>query len=265
MPIPEAYQVRLDAFHGPLDLLLYLIRQAEVDIQDVPIAQITDQYLHFLDPIDDIDIEAAGEFLVMAATLMEIKSRTLMPPDERGEPPCDEGLEAPADEPADPRYELVQQLLEYQRFRLASEALQQRRNAFMQQYPARPYRAGHPDAAAEPRLLELDDAHVFDLYEAYERIIASIDFDKFGDHRVEVYDTPAAIYQQELLDRLSGSEGCRLTLQEAFGGRDRVHRIGLFLAMLELVRLRRITIMQEDLAGEIMIALDMEEVTQEAV
>ncbi len=132
MPIPEDYQVRLDAFHGPLDLLLYLIRQAEVDIQDVSIAQITDQYLHFLDPIDDIDIEAAGEFLVMAATLMEIKSRTLMPPDERGEPPCDEGLEGPGDEQADPRYELVQQLLEYQRIRLASEALQQRRNAFMQ-------------------------------------------------------------------------------------------------------------------------------------
>ena len=259
------YRVDLDAYNGPLDLMLFLIRKDEIDVYDIPIARVAKQYVAYVELIQRLDPNIAGEFLVMLATLMEIKSRTLMPPDERGEPPCDEGLEAPADEPADPRYELVQQLLEYQRFRLASEALQQRRNAFMQQYPARPYRAGHPDAAAEPRLLELDDAHVFDLYEAYERIIASIDFDKFGDHRVELDDTPAAIYQQELLDRLSGTEGCRLTLQEAFSGRDRVHRIGLFLAMLELVRLRRITIVQEDLAGEIMIALDMEEVKQKAV
>ena len=84
MPLQEDYQVTLDAFHGPLDLLLYLIRRAEVDIHDIPIAQITQQYLALLKRLDHIDVDAAGEFLVMAATLIEIKSRTLVPLEAEG-------------------------------------------------------------------------------------------------------------------------------------------------------------------------------------
>ena len=81
MPLQGEYQVTLESFCGPMDLLLFLIRRAEVDVHDIPIASITDQFLGFLKQVDDVDIEAAGEFLVMAATLMEIKSRTLMPPE----------------------------------------------------------------------------------------------------------------------------------------------------------------------------------------
>lgn len=258
MPIQDEYQVTLDGFCGPLDLLLYLIRRVEVDIHDIPISEITDQYLAFLRQVDDIDIEAAGEFLVMAATLMEIKSRTLMPPEpiegEGGETDG-EGGQAGEAVPTDPRFELVQQLLDYQRYRIASETLDDRRKAFSRQFPAQPCRADEDEPDEEPELLELEDAHVYDLYEAYGRIIATIDFDKLGDHHVEIDDTPAALYQEDLLDRLVRADDHRLTLQETFDGIANVQRLGLFLATLELVRLRRIDVRQEDLLTAIMVEL----------
>jgi segregation and condensation protein A len=251
MPLQDEYQVKLDAFCGPLDLLLFLIRRAELDIHDIPIAQITDQYLSFLRHVDDIDMESAGDFLVMAATLMEIKSRSLMPPGEGEEGP--EGTDLAPAAALDPRFELVKQLIEYQRYRIAAEELDRRRRDFARQFPLRPPRG--EESPQESPELELEDAHVYDLFETYGRIMASIDFARMGDHRVEVDDTPAALYQEDLLDRLRRAAGGRLTLQELFEERSRVQRLGLFLAMLELVRLRRIVVRQEDLLGEIALEL----------
>ncbi len=247
MPLQDEYHVRLDAFCGPLDLLLFLIRRAEVDIHDISIAQVTDQYLAFLRDAHDIDMESAGDFLVMAATLMEIKSRSLMPPGEGEE---GAGADAGPGPMLDPRFELVRQLLQYQRYRIAAEELERRRRDFSRQFPAQP-----PRGLDQPRPatldLELEDAHVYDLFETYSRITASIDFARMGDHFVEVDDTPAALYQEDLLDRLRVAPEGRLTLQALFEGRARVQRLGLFLATLELVRLRRLLVRQEDLLGEI--------------
>ncbi len=261
MPLQDEYQVTLDSFCGPLDLLLYLIRRAEVDIHDIPIAEITDQYLHFVRKADDIDIEAAGEFLVVAATLMEIKSRTLMvaDPDEAGEVDADGEPSITVAEPTDPRVELVQQLLDYQRYRIVSETLEDRRQAFLRQFPAQPSRADDEQPEEDQALLDLDDAHVYDLYESYERIVSSIDFTRLGDHRVEIDDTPAALYQEDLLDRLGRTSDGRLTLQETFEGCPRPQRLGLFLATLELVRLRRIDVRQDDLLAEIAVELREED------
>src|SRR6187549_2819631 len=111
-----AYQVALDTFHGPLDLLLYLVRKHEVDVLDIPVARIADQFLEYLQVMKQLDVELAGDFLVMAATLMEIKSRMLVPADP--EP----GSEADSD----PRRELVRQLLEYRTFKDAASALEVR-------------------------------------------------------------------------------------------------------------------------------------------
>ena len=260
MPLQEDYQVTLDAFCGPLDLLLYLIRRAEVDVQDIPIAEITHQYLAMLKQVDDIDIEAAGEFLVMAATLMEIKSRTLMPAGViEGIADGEGGIEAAMGESADPRFDLIKQLLHYQRYRLASETLEQRRQAFMRQFPSQPFLSDEEkEFAGEQPALELEDAHVYDLYESYERIIASIDFTRMGDHLVEVDDTPAALYQADLLDRLQRTAEGRLTLQDCFEGCKRIQRIGLFLATLELVRLRKVLVKQEDLLADVLIELKPE-------
>jgi segregation and condensation protein A len=261
MTLQEDYQVRLDAFCGPLDLLLYLIRRAEVDVHDIPIADITDQYLRLLREIEYVDIEAAGEFLVMAATLMEIKSRTLMPPEAAvvGEDGPGQEIEVTTADggPADPRFELVRQLLQYQRYRLAAEDLDLARQQFAHQFPARPYQDKPDQPDPEPPVLELDDAHGYDLCETYERIIAAIDFSRLGDHHVEMDETPAAVYQENLLQRLREAGG-RLALQEAFQDHDRLQRLGLFLAMLELVRLRRIIVKQEDLLSDIAVELQEE-------
>ena len=108
-------------------------------------------------------------------------------------------------------------------------------------------------------MLELDDAHVFDLFEAYQRIVASIDFTRLGDHHVEIDETPAAVYQEELLERIRDATDNRISLQEAFAQSTRRQRVGLFLAMLELVRLRRIRVRQEELESEIIVELNVPE------
>jgi segregation and condensation protein A len=257
MPLQDDYQVSLDAFQGPLDLLLFLIRRAEVDIHDIPIARLTDQYLAFLRQIDHIDIDLAGEFLVMAATLIEIKSRTLMPAEAR--PGSDDDAAEPNDGdafPSDPRHELVQQLLEYQRYRIAADDLDHRREEFAQRFAVHSGRAEGVDPAAEPRDLELEDAHVLDLFEAYERIMASVDLTRVGDHRVEMDDTPIQLHQDDLLDRLRRAASGRIDLHEAFEGRSRLERIGLFLAMLELVRQRQVVVKQESALAGIVIELN---------
>jgi segregation and condensation protein A len=258
--LQEDYQVTLDAFHGPLDLLLYLIRRAEVDIQDIPIATITDRYLDFLRRHQSIDIDVAGEFLVMAATLIEIKSRTIMPPEAAG------GEESRAGEPGetiDPRQELVHQLLAYQRYRIAAEELDARRLAFASRFPLRPTR-GRPDDPDDQIVeLELEDVHVLDLSDAYERITAAIDFARLGDHTIAIDDTPIELHAEDLIDRLRRSQHGALTLQDAFTGCEAPQRIGMFLATLELARTRRVTVCQDRIEDPIELRLTEEDGTDD--
>ena len=258
MPLQEDYRVALETFEGPLDLLLYLIRRAEVDIHDIPVARITDQYLAFLRHVDNIDVEIAGEFLVMAATLIELKSRTIAPPDGNDEDGESADLASDATSEIDPRYELVQQLLAYQRYRTAAEDLDDRRVSFSMRYTvhARESDQGEPEPEANAlREIDLEDVHIIDLADAYEAIMASIDFTHLGDHVVEIDDTPLALHQEDLVDQIQRSPQHRLTLQSAFQGRSGGERIGLFLAVLELVRMRRVTVRQEEPDSEIEVLL----------
>jgi len=269
MPLQEDYRVRLDTFQGPLDLLLYLIRRAEVDITDIPVSEIADQYLKFLAQVaavDEIDVELAGEFLVMAATLIELKSRTIAPPEETDGGDAGGGSDRGGGEPLDPRTELVQQLMAYQRFRVVADDLDKRRTQFAMRFP----RVGGRSAAAgrqeDPELeLELEDVHLMDLSAAYERIMSAIDLSRLGDHVIEMDDTPIALHQEDLLDRLGRSDAGRLTLQATFAGCNPSQRVGLFLATLELARTRRVAIAQDDLEGDIELRLrDPEELEEDA-
>ena len=132
MTLPqEQFRVSNEAFDGPLDLLLYLVRRAEVDIHEIPIAQIADEYLAVLQQDSPVDVEMAGEFLVMAATLIEIKSRSLVPKEQLAE---DDAAEKGEHDFQDSRGDLIRQLLVFQRIRYASEALDERRTAFGQRY-----------------------------------------------------------------------------------------------------------------------------------
>lgn len=249
----EDYQVRLSSFQGPLDLLLYLIRRAEVDIHDIPIHEITSQYFAFLKELRHIDIDSAGEFLVMAATLIEIKSRTLAPRPEGEET----GQEVAAAESLDPRAELVQQLLAYQRFRNAAEQLDRLRDEYANRWAAR---AAHGDLPAEEEgEIELEDAHILDLFQTYERIISAIDLTRLGEHKVEYDDTPITLHQADLVDRLRRTPMKRFTLRSVFEGRSRGEMIGLFLATLELARQRTILIRQDELTLEIELELNPED------
>ncbi len=287
MTMTAEYRVRLDAFEGPLDLLLYLIRQHEVEITDIPIAQIADQYMAFLQVgdgggggggLERIDIDLAGEFLVMACTLMEIKSRMLSR-DQRAGAGGDDAIDADFDSDAgDPRADLVRQLLAYKRYRDAADMLEQRRQDWERRFPAAPAAFSEADedrlreALAKAEHVEIDDVSLSDLLDAFQRIVAAVNFDRLGDHTVVVDDTPIELHAEDILDRLrrvsesaigmggdvSGSgggegvmRGAGLTLQSIFAGRRRGEMLGLFLATLELVRRREVSLRQETPGGEI--------------
>jgi segregation and condensation protein A len=252
MSLPqEQFRIAIDAFDGPLDLLLYLVRRAEVDIHDIPIAQITDEYLEILKSGAGVDVEMAGEFLVMAATLIEIKSRSLVPPEQVAQD--DEALGE--NDNADPRGDLIRQLLSYQRIRTASELLEQRRISFGLRYEALIGTTKVAEVEEEPAL-ELEDVHIFDISDAYEHIASAIDFSRLDGHHIAFDDVPIEICQEELLQRLADSSGKELSLQSTFSGLSAPERVGMFLATLELVRTRRITISQDETtSGEILIKL----------
>jgi len=247
------YRVELESYSGPLDLLLYLVRRHEIDLHDIPVAVLTEQYLKHLNLMKRIDMNLAGEFLVMAATLLEIKSAMLLPrPEAGGE------AEGDAAQLLDPRFELIQQLLAYKRIKEASAALDTRRHDWAARFARHPGRAAVdgqlPDDDQEAALLEfdLDDVHVLDLREAFARILESIGGS--SAHEVVVDDTPLGLHAKDIEDRLERDGP--MTLQEIFVGRaSRSELVGLFLAMLELVRQKKIRIVQDQAGGSIHLEL----------
>ena len=255
-PTSSEYRVLLDGYSGPLDLLLYLVKRHEIDLHDIPIAKLTDQYLAHLELLKAIDFDNVAEFLVMASTLLEIKSATLAAQvaAETGEQVSED-----EDDPAaqiDPRQELVQQLLEYKRFKDAAIALGEKQEDWRQRFTAHPAKAG-ADAAEPPPELDLEDIDVLDLCEAFTRIMASIGSSS-GQHEVTRDDTPIGLHAEDIVDRLQ-REG-DMPLQQMFQGRpQRSEMIGLFLATLELVRNRRVRAYQDDPGSEIMLTLRTDE------
>jgi len=242
------YPVALPVFEGPLDLLLYLIRRQELDIYDIPIAVITGQFLDYLALLESLDIEVAADFLVMAATLMEIKSRMLLP-----RPPV-ELLDEEEDE--DPRAELVQRLLEYQRYKSAAGELNRRAHEQQKVFTRSDVVQEMAMLRPEPKLV--GDADAFGLWTALQEVLARIE--AAGPAVREVTRPKLTIRQQMLLilamleehpegvgfSRLFFGE-CQQTLPA------RLEVIVTFLALLELMRLRRIEVSQRELFGEIIV------------
>jgi segregation and condensation protein A len=219
------YRVNLDIFAGPLDLLLYLVRKEEVDIYDIPIARITDQYVRYIEMLKSLDIDLAGDFLVMAATLMQIKSAMLLPQDE--------SEQFQADDLADPRAELIRQLLEYKKFKDAANLLEAVADEHKERF-ARPdtiIERLKPDAEPE---IDIEQVSIWDLLGAFDSICKATggtltDIGHIKD------DTPIDLYQIEVLHRLQ-TEG-PMSLERIFESRtSRVVMVGLFLALLELIR-----------------------------
>jgi len=247
------YRVNLDIFAGPLDLLLYLVRREEVDIYDIPIARITDQYVQYIEMLKRLDIDLAAAFLVMAATLMEIKSAMLLP-----QPQLDQ-----ADEDAiDPRAELIRQLLEYKRFKDAANLLEDSAEARKERF-TRPDSLIADLKSDQQDELDIDQLSIWTLLEAFDAIMQATGHMADYDHIKD--DTPIDLHQIEILHRLQ-TEGAT-TLEDIFQGRtNRLIMVGLFLALLELIRSHLIWAEQpQQLGGPIYIRSLTDEPAEQAV
>jgi segregation and condensation protein A len=240
-----SYEIKLDIFEGPLDLLLYLIRKNEIDIYNIPIALITEQYLEYLDMMRSLNLDLAGEYLVLAATLIHIKSRLLLPPveDEEG-----------GEEGQDPRAELVRQLLEYQAFKEAALSLEARplldRDVFSRGSPAE-----DPEEVEDEEEATIE-VGIFELVQAFRAIIAG--FDKSDDLVIDTERMSLTDRINEIMEQLS--EKKQLTFTELL--RERTDRRGIiytFLAILELMKLRMIKAYQSGSFGAIRLFLAVEE------
>ena len=218
------YRVNLEIFAGPLDLLLYLVRKEEVDIYDIPISKITDQYIQYIEMLKSLDVDLAGDFLVMAATLMQIKSAMLLPkaePDQYSE----EDLN-------DPRTELIRQLLEYKKFKDAANQLNAAADEHKERFPRPGVIIEQLKSDTEPEI-DIEQVSIWDLLEAFGTICKAVG--NVSDIRHITDDTPIDLYQIEILHRLQ-TEG-PMTFERIFEARtSRVVMVGLFLALLELIR-----------------------------
>jgi len=234
---PDAYKVKLDSFEGPLDLLVHLIRTNEVNVYDIPIALITDQYLSYIALMQELNLDVAGEFLVMASTLIHIKSRMLLP---RPDPTQDDRVEE------DPREALVRRLLEHQKYKAAAELLHERETLRSAQFMRPDARVA--DAAGDDYEPELE-VDLFSLLAAFKGVLER------ASRRPPMVLPPEGIpietRIEQLLARLSETEACGFEDLFADGDGSRSFVIVTFLALLEMIRLKLVRVYQTAGAGAI--------------
>jgi segregation and condensation protein A len=230
------YKVKLEIFEGPLDLLLYLIKQDEIDIYDISLERITSQYLEYLQAFRELNIELAGEFIVMAANLIYLKSRSLLPVDQQ--PPAEDAEED------DPRWDLIRQLIEYKKFKEAAAELHQR-ELEQERIFAR-------EGALAPRFqepLRLGDVGIFQLINAFQIVIKRL------EARQDVQEIFSEVYSvsekiDTILQRVAA--GAPIRFSDLFGATvSRLEVVVTFLALLELIRLKQVRAIQKNIFEEI--------------
>lgn len=227
------FRIDLDIFRGPLDLLLYLVRKHEVEIVEIPIAVITEQYLQYLAVLNELDVNAVGDFLEMASTLIEIKSRQVLPRGGEEEAPLD-----------DQRQDLVRRLLEYKQFKDAASMLDERGRAWRERFAR--LSSGPPprrDLADEP----IEEIELWDLVSAFGRIMR--DYHVSPPSNIVYDETPIHVYMTRIRERLATGGVAFSDLFEP--GMHKSALIGMFLAVLELVRHHGVRAEQASLHGEI--------------
>lgn len=236
----DAYQVKLEAFTGPMDLLLHLIRKHQINIYDIPIALIAQQYLEYLSMMKTLNLSFAGDFLVMAATLLHIKSRMLLPKEEKPQAEDEEGL--------DPRAELVRQLVEYERFKEAAGTLVVREQLWRESFRRDPLPFS-AEAVAEEDLVT-EDLQLFDLLSAFQDVLDRAPTDTIVELSRETWTVQDRI--QGILERLEGESTVPFeALFEHHWSKPLV--IVTFLALLELVRMNLVRLFQGEWFGPIQV------------
>lgn len=237
------YIVVLPAFEGPLDLLLHLIRENEIDIYDIPIAKVTEQYLVYLSLMESLDLDVAGEWLVMAATLLEIKSRMLLP---------EEPAQQDEEEQIDPRLELVERLIEYERFKAAADVFKG-----LEDQRSRVFARAEAEIAFEQRpSLSLEDITAADLLTVLQGILADVSEEEVTS--IQRRKITVRMRMREIWRRISEAAG-QMAFEELFDdAADKVEVVITFLALLELLRQRRVRARQTKTYGPIQILTVME-------
>lgn len=239
-----SYKIKLELFEGPLDLLLYLVKKDHLNICDIPVAQITDQYLRYMELMRLLDLNIAGEFLVMASTLIHIKSKMLLPPEPK---------ENEQEEEEDPRLELIKKLLEYQKFKEAAGLLRQkeliRQNIFTRPQAPAPVNSGEE---------VYFEASLFDLLSAFSKALKDIPRELFYEVIKDEFTVEEKIH--DLLHILLNESSLRLSYLFA-KVKNQVEMVVTFLAVLELIRLKEIVIVQKDIFGEIQVIRNQERIT----
>lgn len=239
------YKIKLEIFEGPLDLLLYLVKKDHLNIYDIPISKVTEQYLEYLNLMQLLDLNIAGEFLVMAATLMQIKSKMLLPAQES------QGEEA---EEEDPREELVRRLLEYEKFKQLAEELRQK-EVNQQEVFKRPKLDADKDLGFEPETYF--EASIFDLITAFTKALEEIPKELFYQVVKEEFTVEEKVH--EILHLLLQVPSVRIS--ELFSkAKNKLEIIVTFLAILELIRLKEIVGRQKQLFGEVEIIRNKENI-----
>ncbi|MEO8379445.1 MAG: segregation/condensation protein A [Acidobacteriota bacterium] len=247
-PAAAAYQLTLPSFHGPLDLLLHLIRKHEVDIYDIPIVLITEQYNTYLEAMSELDLDIAADYIYMAALLINIKSRMLLPREEGAE----------GDPGDDPRRELVDKLLEYQRFKAVAESFAELDVVRMGMWtrPRVP-----PPGADQQADVDMTDVGLFDLIDAFRTALV-----RYRQNHPQAIELHRVVHKvsdkmREIYTKLQ--EKSPIRLHWFLEGRDRNELIAVFLGMLELVRLGGIGLQQGEAFGEILIRRSEQEIDEE--
>ena len=244
-----AYQVQLENFEGPLDLLLFLLQEHEIDIYDIPVALITHQYLEYLELMKLLDLEMGGDYILMAATLVRIKSKMLLP----------RRLADEATEEIDPREELVQRLLEYRRYKEAAHVLGNQEDQQIDIF----YRAASENwADITDDMEELDigltnSLNLWDLLQSFKEVIDRVD--NTFDRTIEREALTVADRMDDIMRQLHNRDG--LFFKDLFNEVTRPIIIGMFLALLELIRTRKIAFEQTDNVGEIWLYLQKQDNT----
>ncbi len=239
------YTIHLErVFQGPMDLLLHLVREQEVEIQEIQIARILRGYMAYLESLEALDIEYAADFLVMAATLMSIKSRSLLSADE-----------IDLEKELDPRDELIQRLIEFRRFKFAADVLEESRRLRERQFE----RGAHPELGEDrpEREFDLGELTAFDLLSTFSRLMRETLADR--PHQVVVDGRPLRFYVEQMVQRLQASPNLALRdVVRTFAHDSREALIGSFCALLELVRLEVIEVLQADPRADIEIRVRAE-------
>ena len=240
------YKVKLEIFEGPLDLLLYLIKKEELGIQDISISAVTDQYLQYLELMRMLDLDIAGEFLVMAATLMHIKSKMLLPPEE---------TEAEVEE-EDPRDELIRKLLEYKKFKEASDKLKGKELEQKEVFSRPNVKQPIEDDPNDDQLYF--EASIFDLLSAFSKVLKEVPKNRFYEVVKDEVTVSEKIHE---IFHLLVKRPVLYFLELFNKARSKIEIIATFLALLELIRMKEVVIRQDKVFGDIKIIRNSQSMT----